>query len=93
VFAFAALRSCALAILRRLPSEKQRLLAQLGAARICLNQLNRPMDALRFYEAMSTSVVPHLDLERDIESGIRQAKITIAQNEEGSARVVSASSE
>jgi tetratricopeptide (TPR) repeat protein len=64
------------------PSEKQRLLAQLGAARICLNRLGRPQDALRFYEAVSASAVPHLDLERDIESGIREAKIAIAQNQE-----------
>ena len=60
------------------PSERQRLLALLGAARICLNRLNRPQDALRFYEAASASAVPHLDLERDIESGIREAKIAIA---------------
>jgi membrane associated rhomboid family serine protease len=63
------------------PSERQSLLAQLGAARICLKRLNRPHDALRFYEATSASVVPHLDLERDIESGIREAKIAIAQSE------------
>jgi hypothetical protein len=37
--------------------------------------LNKPQHALRFYEAASASAAPHLDLERDIELGIRQAKM------------------
>jgi membrane associated rhomboid family serine protease len=74
------------------PSERQRLLAQLGAARVCLNRLNRPQDALRLYEAVSVSVGPHLDLDRDIQSGIREATIAIAQREKLSAGVASASS-
>jgi membrane associated rhomboid family serine protease len=68
-------------------SERQRLLAQLGAARICLHRLNQPQDALRFYEAASASAGPHLDLERDIRSGIREAKIAIARKKELSAAV------
>ena len=32
------------------PSERQSVMAQLGAARICLKRLNRPQDALRLYE-------------------------------------------
>jgi len=40
-------------------------------------------------EAVSASPVPHLDLERDIESGIREAKIAISQSEENSAGVAS----
>ena len=61
------------------PSERQSVMAQLGAARICLKRLNRPQDALRFYEAASASAVPHLDLEQDIESGIREARNVLAQ--------------
>ena len=61
------------------PSERQSLLAQLGAARICLKRLNRPLDALRLYEGASASAVPHLDLEQDIESGIREARNVLAQ--------------
>ena len=61
------------------PSERQSLLAQLGAARICLKRLSRPQDALRFYEAAATSAVPHLDLEQDIESGIREARNVLGQ--------------
>ena len=60
-------------------SERQSLLARLGAARICLKRLNRPHDALRFYEAAAASAVPHLDLEQDIESGIRETKNVLSQ--------------
>ena len=60
------------------PSERQSLMAQLAAARICLKPLNRPLDALRFYEAAAASAVPHLDLGLDIQSGIRVARIAIA---------------
>ena len=56
------------------PYERQGLMAQLGAARILLKRLDRPHEAFRLYEAASTSPVPHLDLERDIESGIQEAK-------------------
>jgi membrane associated rhomboid family serine protease len=61
------------------PSERQSLVAQLGAARICLKRLNRPQDAMRLYERASASAVPHLDLEQDIELGIREARIAITQ--------------
>jgi membrane associated rhomboid family serine protease len=56
------------------PSDKQCLVAQIAAGRICLKQLGRPQDALRFFEAASASPVPHLDWEQTIASGIRDAK-------------------
>jgi tetratricopeptide (TPR) repeat protein len=61
------------------PSERQSLLAQLGAARICLKRLSRPQDALKLYEAASASAVLHLDLEQDIESGIHEARTVLSQ--------------
>ena len=61
------------------PSERQSVMAQLAAARICLKRLSRPQDALRLYEAAEASSVPHLDLELDIQSGIRKARIAITQ--------------
>jgi membrane associated rhomboid family serine protease len=67
------------------PSERQSLMAQLGAARICLKQLNRPQDALRLYEAASNSPVPHLELEQGIQSGIREAKAALSQSKARSA--------
>ena len=61
------------------PSERHSVMAQLDAARVSLKRLNRPQDALRLYEAAETSAVPHLDLEQDIESGIREAKNMLSQ--------------
>ena len=61
------------------PSERQSVMAQLAAARICLNRLTRPLDALRLYEGASDSAIPHLDLEQEIESGIREARIAVSQ--------------
>jgi membrane associated rhomboid family serine protease len=61
------------------PIERQGLMAQLGAARILLKRLDRPRDALRLYEAASASAVPHLDCERDLESGIKEATAALLQ--------------
>ena len=38
-----------------------------------------PAGCVRLYEAASASAVPHIDLEQDIESGIRKARIAITQ--------------
>jgi predicted Zn-dependent protease len=54
------------------PKERPGLMAQLGAGRICL-KLERPQDALRYFQAAKMSPVPHLDLDTDIEAGIREA--------------------
>jgi len=64
------------------PSELQSVVAQVRAARICLKRLRHPQDALRLYEAASASAVPHLDFERDIELGIREAKIAFSAGAE-----------
>ena len=56
------------------PGDRQGLEAQLGAARILLTRLDHPDQALRLYEAASASTVAHLDLEREIELGIQEAK-------------------
>jgi len=72
------------------PSERQSVLAQLSAARLCLKRLSRPQDALTFYEAAAASAVPHLDLERDIESGIREARNVLSQARSLSAGAASA---
>lgn len=61
------------------PSERQSLMAQIGAARILLTRLDRPDEALRLYRAASASVVPHLDLEREIEAGLREAEMALTQ--------------
>jgi len=55
------------------PKERQALMAQMAAARICLKRLNRPEDALKFYNAAAASPVPHLDLEPAIQAGRKEA--------------------
>ena len=60
------------------PSERQAIMAQLAAGRICLKRLNRPQDALRFFQAASVSLVPHLDLETNIQTGIREASVALS---------------
>ena len=61
------------------PAEREGLIAQVGAGRILLTRLDRPDQALRLYEAVSASTVAHLDLEREIESGIQEAKTALSQ--------------
>ena len=60
------------------PSERQSLAAQLAAAKICLKRLNRPQDAMRLYEAVASSPIPHLDLEPNIQLGISEARAAMA---------------
>jgi len=55
-------------------TEKQGLLAQMAVGRIYLKRLNRPSDALRFYEAAQASPVPHPDWQATIDRGITEAK-------------------
>jgi hypothetical protein len=55
-------------------TEKQGLLAQMAVGRIYLKRLNRPSDALRFYEAAQASPVPHPDWQATIDRGIAEAK-------------------
>lgn len=56
------------------PTERPSLLALMAAGRLSLKKLNRPSDALRFYEAAAQSSVPHLDWETNIRAGIEDAK-------------------
>ena len=56
------------------PKERQALMAQIAAGKVCMQRLNRPQDALKFLEAAKASPIPHLDWEMNIEAGIRDAK-------------------
>ena len=55
------------------PAERQSVLAQIGAGRVCL-KLQRATDALQRFEAAKASKVPHLDMDDNIEGGIREAR-------------------
>ncbi|MGH9524170.1 MAG: rhomboid family intramembrane serine protease [Terriglobales bacterium] len=59
------------------PAERQSVTAQIGAGRVCL-KLQRATDALQRFEAAKVSKVPHLDLDDNIEGGIREAKSMLA---------------
>jgi len=67
------------------PSARQSVLAQLGAARLCLQKLNRPQDALHLYQAASISALQHLDLKAETESGIREAETALSESKGASA--------
>ena len=56
------------------PNERQSLLALLSAGRLSLKKLNRPADALKFYQAAAASPVPHLDWESNIQGGIAESQ-------------------
>lgn len=56
------------------PGERQGLLAQMAAGRLCLKRLNRPAEALRLYEAALASPVPHADWQATLEKGAAEAK-------------------
>jgi len=60
------------------PSERPALLALLSAGRLSLKNLNRPADALRFYQTADKSPVPHLDWDANIRSGIEAAQKAIS---------------
>jgi membrane associated rhomboid family serine protease len=59
------------------PSDRQAFLAQLAAGRICLKKLNRPEDALKFYEAAESSPAPHLDYDQAIQTAIQETKAVL----------------
>jgi membrane associated rhomboid family serine protease len=56
------------------PTDKQGLLAQMAVGRLYLKRLNRPAEALRFYEAAQASPVPHPDWQATIDRGIAEAR-------------------
>jgi len=62
------------------PSAREAVMAKISAARLCLNRLHRPQDALRLYKDASASTVPHLDFDRDIQIGIQQAKDVLSKS-------------
>jgi membrane associated rhomboid family serine protease len=74
------------------PQELQSVHAQVRAARLYLHKLDRPQDASRLYRAASASAVPHLDLEPELQSGIREAAAALSESEGASAAAGSAAS-
>ncbi len=73
------------------PSERQALMANMAAARISLKRLDRPADALKFYQAAAQSPVPHLDLESAIEMGRKEAATAKAAGNQAAAGATASS--
>ncbi|HKU22238.1 MAG TPA: rhomboid family intramembrane serine protease [Terriglobales bacterium] len=59
-------------------SARAGLIARLAAARLCLKRLSRPQDALQLFQAAAASPVPHLDLEVNIQAGIKEAQTALS---------------
>jgi membrane associated rhomboid family serine protease len=59
-------------------TERQSLLALMSAGRLSLKQLNRPAEALAYYQAAAASPVPHLDWQVTIDKGIQEAEKALA---------------
>jgi membrane associated rhomboid family serine protease len=56
------------------PADRQSLMAQLAAAKIYLKRLSRPQEAAALYQAAANSPIPHLDMEQNIQIGLREAR-------------------
>jgi membrane associated rhomboid family serine protease len=66
---------------RAYPHERQSLLAWMAAGRLSLKKLNRPAEALRYYQTAADSPVPHLDWESNIRGGIQEAQKALSGQE------------
>jgi membrane associated rhomboid family serine protease len=59
---------------------RQGLMAQLAAARVAANKLQRTQLALDLYQALLASPVPHLDLEASVQSAMGDLRITLTRS-------------
>src|SRR5258708_6318006 len=66
---------------RAYPNERQSLLALMAAGRLSQKKLNRPAEALGFSRAAGDAAVPHVDWDRNIQGGIREAKKALSVGE------------
>ncbi len=62
------------------PTDRHSLPALMAAGRICLKHLDRPQDALQFFQTASASAGQHLDWEQSIQTGIREAKAALSSH-------------
>ena len=62
------------------PKDRQGLMALLAAARLAMNRVHRPQQALNLYQAAADSPVPHLDLDSSIQVGIKGARAALVMS-------------
>ncbi len=60
------------------PQERPSLMALMAGARLAMNKVQRPQQALNLYQAAAASAVPHLDLDPNIELGLKRARAALA---------------
>jgi hypothetical protein len=56
-------------------------LALMAAGRLSLKKLNRPAEALRFFQAAADSPVPHVDWDMNIQGGVLEAQKALTASE------------
>jgi len=49
----------------------------LAAARVAINKLRRPQQAILLYQAAADSSLPHLDLDSSIQMGMKNARAAL----------------
>ena len=59
------------------PKDRQSLMALLAAARVAINKLRRPQQAILLYQAAADSSLPHLDLDSSIQMGMKNARAAL----------------
>ena len=60
------------------PEERPALMALMAGARVAMNHVQRPQQALNLYQAAADSAIPHLDLDPNIELGLKHARAALA---------------
>jgi membrane associated rhomboid family serine protease len=60
------------------PKDRQSLMALMAGARVAMNKVQRPEQAINLYQAVATSNLPHMDLDSSIEAGMKQARAALA---------------
>ncbi len=61
-------------LIKAYPTAKQSVQAQIAAAKLCLNKLNRAADAVKWYEEAAASAAPHAELDQVIAAGMNAAR-------------------
>jgi membrane associated rhomboid family serine protease len=69
------------AIVKAYPADIVSVQAQMAAGKLCLNKLNRPVEAVQWYESAATSQAPHPALESAIQFGLAAARKASGQPE------------
>jgi membrane associated rhomboid family serine protease len=62
------------------PRDRQSLMGLLAGARVAMNKVHRPQQAIYFYQSVADSTVPHLDLDSSILAGMKDAQAALAMS-------------